>query len=135
MSTRNGDRHHTREPGRTDQGPPEFNNIFVDHREGTDRLVRHRRLFHGKQRRNSPDEALSFEDITFNQAKVSIYPAENAFISVEAWNNSAVIIHPEETAQASLYLYDQAQGTGAAKIKRKAYKRNQVFNGRETPPE
>lgn len=115
----------------------EFNNIFVDHQ--------------GEAQIDWSDTAVYFmgnSDVTvrmkefavlkiyvFNKAKVTIYPAANAIIDIEAWNDSAVIIHQEETAKATLYLYDEAQGTGSATIRRKAYKRDQVFNGRETPPE
>lgn len=116
----------------------EFNNIFIDYKgevqiDWSDTGV----YFMGNSDvtvRMKPFAVLKI--YVFNKAKVTIYPAANAIIDIEAWNDSAVIIHPEETAQASLYLYDQAQGTGAAKIKNKEYVRGQVFNGREeTPPE
>ena len=114
----------------------EFNNIFVDHEgevqiDWSDTGV----YFMGNSDvtvRMKPFAVLKI--YVFNKAKVTIHPAGNAIIDVEAWNNSAVIIHPGEAATASLYLYDQAQGTGSAKITRKEYERNQVFNGREQNP-
>ena len=105
----------------------EFNNIFIDHQ--------------GEAQIDWSDTAVYFmgsSDVTVRMkpfAVLKIYTFNQAKVSTRVSSSCAVIIHPEETAQASLYLYDQAQGTGAAKIKRKAYKRDQVFNGRETPPE
>lgn len=67
----------------------------------------------------------------FNRATVELRPAKNAIIEVEAWDNTKVIVHPEEEAKVNVYLYGDAQGTGSATFVKKEYERNTVFNGRE----
>lgn len=67
----------------------------------------------------------------FNSSRAFISQADGSIIDIEAWNNSNVIISEKKSTISTVYIYDQAEVSGAKIIKRKDYQRGEIFNGKE----